>query len=182
MIYLLINNNNMKHLLNNLTDEEKDSIREQHEGGMKVMNENFHKMVNKKLGHVNLYEQTSVPTAEDIKNILQQFDFKDVEISKDKNGKDYISNGYHKFGPNVFSLGMSAPEAGKPHCISIEEMKSFDYAVKVCATNRNQFKKDLTVAISDLVEAYKKNQLSVTSSSYPESASSGYENVGAAVR
>ncbi len=47
----------MKHLLNNLTDEEKNSIREQHEGGMKVINENFHKMVNKKLGHVNLYEQ-----------------------------------------------------------------------------------------------------------------------------
>lgn len=47
----------MKHLLNNLTEEEKNSIREQHEGGMKVMNENFHKMVNKKLGHVDLYEQ-----------------------------------------------------------------------------------------------------------------------------
>lgn len=45
----------MKHLLNNLSEEEKNSIREQHEGGMKVINENFHKMVSKKLGHVDLY-------------------------------------------------------------------------------------------------------------------------------
>jgi len=47
----------MKHLLNNLSEEEKNSIREQHEGRMKmkVTNENFHKMVNKKLGHVDLY-------------------------------------------------------------------------------------------------------------------------------
>lgn len=40
----------MKHLLNNLTEEEKNAIREQHTGGMKVMNENFSKLVNTKLG------------------------------------------------------------------------------------------------------------------------------------
>lgn len=50
----------MKHLLNNLTEEEKNSIREQHVGGMKVMNENFHKMVNKKLGHVELISEQTV--------------------------------------------------------------------------------------------------------------------------
>jgi len=48
----------MKHLLNNISEEEKNSILEQHGGGMKIFNENFHKMVNKKLGHVDLYEQT----------------------------------------------------------------------------------------------------------------------------
>lgn len=42
----------MKHLLNNLTEEEKNAIREQHTGGMKVMNENFSKLVNTKLGDV----------------------------------------------------------------------------------------------------------------------------------
>jgi len=47
----------MKHLLNNLSQEEKDSILEQHKGGMKIFNENFQKMVNKKLGHVDLFEQ-----------------------------------------------------------------------------------------------------------------------------
>lgn len=40
----------MKHILNNLSDEEKNSIREQHTGGMKVITEKFSKLVNSKLG------------------------------------------------------------------------------------------------------------------------------------
>lgn len=42
----------MKHLLNNMTETEKNSIREQHVGGMKVMTENFTKLLNSKLGDV----------------------------------------------------------------------------------------------------------------------------------
>jgi len=45
----------MKHLLNNLSDEEKNSIREQHTGGMKVVNERFSEMVNKVLGDAKPY-------------------------------------------------------------------------------------------------------------------------------
>jgi hypothetical protein len=40
----------MKHLLNNLTEQEKTAIREQHTGGMKVITENFSKLTNSKLG------------------------------------------------------------------------------------------------------------------------------------
>ena len=40
----------MKNILNNLSDEEKNSIREQHTGGMKVMTENFSRLLNSKLG------------------------------------------------------------------------------------------------------------------------------------
>lgn len=40
----------MKHILNNLSEEEKNAIREQHAGGMKVITENFSKLVNTKLG------------------------------------------------------------------------------------------------------------------------------------
>ena len=40
----------MKHLLNDLSEQEKNSIREQHTGGMKVMTENFSKLLNAKLG------------------------------------------------------------------------------------------------------------------------------------
>jgi hypothetical protein len=40
----------MKHILNNLSNEEKNSIREQHTGGMKVMTENFSRLMNAKLG------------------------------------------------------------------------------------------------------------------------------------
>ena len=40
----------MKHILNNLSNEEKNSIREQHTGGMNVITENFSKLLNSKLG------------------------------------------------------------------------------------------------------------------------------------
>ena len=42
----------MKHILNNLTDDEKNAIRGQHTGGMKVSSDNFSKLVNSKLGDV----------------------------------------------------------------------------------------------------------------------------------
>ena len=40
----------MKHLLNDLTEQEKNSIREQHTGGMVVPTAKFSKLVNTKLG------------------------------------------------------------------------------------------------------------------------------------
>ena len=40
----------MKHIVYDLTEQEKNSIREQHTGGMKVMTESFSKLVNSKLG------------------------------------------------------------------------------------------------------------------------------------
>lgn len=47
---LFIIKDNMKHILNNLSEEEKNAIREQHTGGMTVMTENFSKLLNSKLG------------------------------------------------------------------------------------------------------------------------------------
>ncbi len=41
----------MKHILNDLSEQEKNSIREQHTGGMKVMTEGFSKLINSKLGN-----------------------------------------------------------------------------------------------------------------------------------
>ena len=55
----------MKHILNNLSEEEKNSIREQHTGGMKVMTENFSKLLNSKLG--------------DAKPLVEQEDAEDKE-------------------------------------------------------------------------------------------------------
>jgi hypothetical protein len=40
----------MKHILNNLTEQEKQAILEQHKGGMKVVNENFSKLIKATLG------------------------------------------------------------------------------------------------------------------------------------
>jgi len=42
----------MKHLLNNLSEEEKNSIREQHEGGMKLDTSRFRTLLESKLGNV----------------------------------------------------------------------------------------------------------------------------------
>ncbi len=52
----------MKHILNNLTEEEKNAIREQHSGGMKVMTEKFSKLTNSKLGDVKLISEQPIPT------------------------------------------------------------------------------------------------------------------------
>ena len=45
----------MKHLLNNISEEEKNSIREQHEGGMNVAIENFKSLVETKSGDAKPY-------------------------------------------------------------------------------------------------------------------------------
>jgi hypothetical protein len=50
----------MKHLLNNLGEEEKNSIREQHAGGMKINTEKFGKLVEAKQGDVKQYTSMRV--------------------------------------------------------------------------------------------------------------------------
>ena len=42
----------MKHILNNLTESEKEEILKQHRGEMKVVTENFNKLLGSKLGDV----------------------------------------------------------------------------------------------------------------------------------
>lgn len=51
----------MKHILNNLTEQEKNAIREQHTGGMKVATDKFSQLLESKLGDVKpiLTEQKS---------------------------------------------------------------------------------------------------------------------------
>ena len=45
----------MKHLLNNLSEEEKNRIREQHTGGMKVATDRFKMLVETRQGDVKPY-------------------------------------------------------------------------------------------------------------------------------
>ena len=64
----------MKHLLNNLSEEEKNSIRGQHTGGMKVSNERFNSLLENKLGNS--------------KPLVEQFDDEDEfedEFESDEN-------------------------------------------------------------------------------------------------
>tara|TARA_R110000803_G_C11979099_1_gene320525 strand:- start:2457 stop:2729 length:273 start_codon:yes stop_codon:yes gene_type:complete len=43
----------MKHLLNDISQDTKNSILEQHGGGMKINTDNFSKLLNKRRGNVN---------------------------------------------------------------------------------------------------------------------------------
>ena len=54
----------MKHLLNNISEEEKNRIREQHEGGMNLAIDNFKKLVETKLGDAKPYLNESKETCE----------------------------------------------------------------------------------------------------------------------
>ena len=64
----------MKHILNNITDKEKQSILEQHTGGMKVVNENFLKLVNTKLGDIKplVNEQMTPSPKEEVRKIFNK--------------------------------------------------------------------------------------------------------------
>ncbi len=58
----------MKNILNNLSDEEKNSIREQHTGGMKVMTENFSRLLNSKLGDSKPFVNENINEKDEEKN------------------------------------------------------------------------------------------------------------------
>ena len=77
----------MKHLLNNLSEEEKNAIREQHTGGMKVMVENFNKLLNSKLGDSKpLTEQSDYPEMDKmISYVMQQWKKENLGPEVDQN-------------------------------------------------------------------------------------------------
>jgi len=66
----------MKHLLNNLSEEEKNSIRGQHTGGMEVSNSRFNSLLENKLGN-------SKPLVEQFDD-EDDYDFED-ELEGDEN-------------------------------------------------------------------------------------------------
>jgi hypothetical protein len=70
----------MKHILNDMSEQEKNSIREQHSGGMKVMTENFSKLINSKLGDSKpLLEEENMEMSDE--NIFS-FDGKSMEDTR----------------------------------------------------------------------------------------------------
>ena len=74
----------MKHILNDLSEQEKNSIREQHTGGMKVMTESFSKLINSKLGDVKplVNEQLSIlPAANKLAPQMQGPDLSCIDPS-----------------------------------------------------------------------------------------------------
>jgi hypothetical protein len=76
----------MKHILNNLSEQEKNSIREQHTGGIKVMTESFSKLLNSKLGDSKpLVSEQLSPKEElelDVRGIALQLVGKTIRFGK----------------------------------------------------------------------------------------------------
>jgi hypothetical protein len=63
----------MKHLLNNISEEEKNRIREQHTGGMKIAIDNFKKLVETKLGDAKPFiNEANMETCEQCGNELTE--------------------------------------------------------------------------------------------------------------
>jgi len=110
----------MKHILNDLSNEEKNSIREQHTGGMKVMTENFSKLLNAKLGDA----KPLVNEAEEEEDMDELIDvsvevenpecWEEVKTSdgKPKRRRRRNSSCYHKYktkGPKQSHYGSRMP-------------------------------------------------------------------------
>ena len=66
----------MKHILNNLSNEEKNRIREQHEGGMKVDSSKFKKLLENKLGN-------SKPLVSEQGSMYSDFDLERMRSGED---------------------------------------------------------------------------------------------------
>jgi hypothetical protein len=62
----------MKHLLNDLSSDEKNRIREQHEGGMVVDNSKFKKLLESKLGDVKLLVTEEMVTNDGDQDLLNR--------------------------------------------------------------------------------------------------------------
>ncbi len=57
----------MKHLLNDISQEDKNSILEQHVGGIRIDSDNFSKLLNKKRGNVNTFISENEKTVKEEK-------------------------------------------------------------------------------------------------------------------
>lgn len=93
----------MKHLLNDLSEQEKNSIREQHTGGMKVMTESFSKLINSKLGDVKpmVNEQGPLnkkldPKKMEVEERLRQEVYKKYGCGKQSDTFDSLVEKYQK--------------------------------------------------------------------------------------
>jgi len=90
----------MKHLLNDLSEEEKNRIREQHTGGKKIMIENFNKLINTKLGDARPITERKV-----VKRVIKE---NQNELDNIINDLEELKNSEHFASPkrNVTKLSM----------------------------------------------------------------------------
>jgi hypothetical protein len=104
----------MKHLLNDLSEEEKNSIREHYAGGMTVMTDKFHKLVESKLGDAKPFLKEDM---EEIEKFSQQDIFNRVDkfmsiIPREnyEDGYDYLEIIFNLLANDLEEEGMEEDE------------------------------------------------------------------------
>jgi ElaB/YqjD/DUF883 family membrane-anchored ribosome-binding protein len=102
----------MKHILNNLSEEEKNAIREQHTGGMTVMTEKFSKLTESKLGD-------SKPFINE-----QEGDLEEGMFDKKSSNLKELENDIHRVLSQKVSRATPSGEQGNWHHSVVE--KSLD--------------------------------------------------------
>lgn len=122
----------MKHLLNNLSEEEKNSIREQHEGGMKLDTSRFRTLLESKSGNVKPLVEQDGPSTEDmpldpIKDGLEEMvgvDYMSDELEEDFEGEEKPLNIIQK---HLLKKFRSNPNIASDYGMSDEEFNDFVY-------------------------------------------------------
>jgi hypothetical protein len=119
----------MKHLLNDLTEQEKNSIREQHTGGMNVVTENFSKLLNTKSGDVKPFvneDESSIDCEKFMKDMKRSFN-----NTKDEFDFYYMNNNeWDRMSPRTASefleskLNKIINSAQREGCENIEELEN----------------------------------------------------------
>jgi hypothetical protein len=100
----------MKHLLNDLSEEEKNNIREQHAGGMKVSNTRFNTLLETKSGDVKPF----ILEREAPERLVKHIDSGKI-VGTHKYGVGYIPNEFGK------SLGHSSHPTSIPDLTKIDD-------------------------------------------------------------
>ena len=95
----------MKHLLNNISEEEKNRIREQHEGGMNLSIDNFKKLVETKSGDAKPFiNEASEETCEQCGGMIkegecvEQCDSMKEEVSEQSSNAKQVAGPFSKPG------------------------------------------------------------------------------------
>lgn len=145
----------MKHILNDLSEEEKNSIREQHTGGMKVMTESFSKLINSKLGDVKpiLAEQDLIGMANQILSGSGDSDAKVKEFCDicDKSGLvSYKDRGRVNQFADAIRDALQGVGTNEELIYKVfESLKSFDEFCGMVKAYRDSYNIDLHTDLSD---------------------------------
>jgi len=97
----------MKHLLNNISEEEKNRIREQHTGGMRIATDKFKMLVETKQGDVKLYlNENPMPSVSPISSL--DIVGKTVNFYSDKGNTKLLSS----YSPSTIKGQGTNPKGG----------------------------------------------------------------------